>query len=446
VLDKAKEVLGVPKRSICRFVLKSMKWNKGEAVNALLENHPIIKGLGLEEMKQETGFSVDKSEARMCDICFDEGYLEGCGCGHWFCHECWQDHAWSQVSRQNWLVFCQGRGCKAVLEDVDVYNLFDKKKQKIYLSNLIDAFVAENRAIKFCPFGGCQGVVEMLDFGAGKNEAVECSECGTRFCFGCLKDPHLPASCSNADDFLSRRDGVESTEEMLKKVSRPCPSCGVLLFRDGGCLHMTCGSCGFHFCYACNEKFGSGPKGGSDGYGSHRCISDRIKELDSLEKASVSDSDFRFNWFCEKVNLYLESAEKGHGFMLRLPEEKIQDWELARKAMVCLYDMRQMIAFGFVAGYYRYLNSKIFLQLDIFEFCLQDLISLVDKAAEQVEERLKDDRPIHRPAVLTLIRSCRRAIFDFAEVCEDDTLDILEDAKPQQRKMTKKLRNKKNRK
>jgi hypothetical protein len=86
VLDKAKEVLGVPKRSICRFVLKSMKWNKGEALNALLENHPIIKGLNLEEMKRETGFSVDKSEERMCDICFDEGYLEGCGCGHWFCH------------------------------------------------------------------------------------------------------------------------------------------------------------------------------------------------------------------------------------------------------------------------------------------------------------------------------------------------------------------------
>ena len=31
----------------------------------------------------------------------------------------------------------------------------------------------------------------------------------------------------------------------------PCPSCGIVIYKDGGCPHMTCQKCQYEFCWVC---------------------------------------------------------------------------------------------------------------------------------------------------------------------------------------------------
>ncbi len=55
---------------------------------------------------------------------------------------------------------CMGSACsESVLEDASVVDLLDAKHRKIYLSQLIDSFCANNANVCFCPSTqGCPGI------------------------------------------------------------------------------------------------------------------------------------------------------------------------------------------------------------------------------------------------------------------------------------------------
>jgi len=59
-----------------------------------------------------------------------------------------------------------------------------------------------------------------------------------------------------ADERLRARKVMEEllTLRMLSKDSQNCPKCHVLITRSAGCNHMTCRSCGTHFCYKCGKE------------------------------------------------------------------------------------------------------------------------------------------------------------------------------------------------
>lgn len=69
------------------------------------------------------------------------------------------------------------------------------------------------------------------------NVDVTC-ECKTKFCFGCLKEPHQPFTCASKWEF----DAIKSIEIDLSKVQTV-----------GGCLMILCQNC--------KEEFPSFQKG-----------------------------------------------------------------------------------------------------------------------------------------------------------------------------------------
>ena len=38
-------------------------------------------------------------------------------------------------------------------------------------------------------------------------------------------------------------------------IAEPCPSCGVMVQKSGGCKHMVCAKCKFEFCWTCLGSF-----------------------------------------------------------------------------------------------------------------------------------------------------------------------------------------------
>ena len=276
VLQRAEEVLCLP-RSVCRALLRAFNWRLDETLAASISKPDICcKILKVECLDQvcSSGFLVGDTEDT-CMICFDDAILQCLdSCkdqGHWFCQDCWSDYADSLLANQTLLMRCMsGDDCVAsFIEDKAIAQILGVRR-KVFVSQLVDSFVCSNQSIVFCPYGGCQGVVEIVHESLRANESVECSLCEKEFCFRCRETPHEPASCADKRTFMAHLKNGNASEDLLKSVAQVCPGCGALGSKVSGCHHITC-ACGFHYCYLCRLKFGSGPKGGSDGYGSHVC-------------------------------------------------------------------------------------------------------------------------------------------------------------------------------
>lgn len=276
LLEETRDVFGCD-RSVARKLLKFYKWNSQDAIAAFSRDPKrVAKDLGLQESSfgggKSNSLKMMEAQGESCGICFgDDEMMDGLECGHIFCKGCWQDYVTSAVTSQKSLaVSCMSQGCSIVLEDVAVASLIsDAKLKKVYLNQLVDSFVSENRYVEYCPTPGCGLAIELVESGAG-NESVKCKN-GHEWCFRCRQRPHEPAPCKIWSFLEAREKAGDVNSKAMDAISRPCPSCGTRISKNFGCNHMTCASCQYHFCWQCMGKFGSGPKGGSDGYGSHKC-------------------------------------------------------------------------------------------------------------------------------------------------------------------------------
>jgi hypothetical protein len=93
-------------------------------------------------------------------------------------------------------------------------NMNPKKKRRMHF-------------VRKCPGNGCNGFL---------GTDWTCSLCNTIVCDKCLeiKNDVVLHSCS--------QDDIE-TAKLIKSDSKPCPSCGVVIFKVSGCSQMWCTSC-----------------------------------------------------------------------------------------------------------------------------------------------------------------------------------------------------------
>ena len=194
-----------------------------------------------------------------CDICYDDdlsrGDMHSLPCGHLFCRECYRNLLQLRLVDSRTLAdfSCPQAGCNERISETDVKELVPNQLVK-WKEVVFENYISMSNKYKWCPGVDCPMVVFSE---AGKGSA-NCTCCSTIFCFNCGTEPHGLAECSEAREFMVLR--LNSSEWWITKNAKRCPGpgCNVPIQKNTGCNHMTCTSCGTHFCWICASIIGAG--------------------------------------------------------------------------------------------------------------------------------------------------------------------------------------------
>jgi len=255
--------------------------------------------------------------------------------------------------------------------------LNDSRSESRFLDSLVNSFVEDNPSLRWCPAPGCQYAILLKEIASDHNEGVVCL-CGMSFCFRCLEEAHQPASCSMVKAW-KKLTNVQLDEYFVTSISRHCPHCKVPVEKNGGCNHMHCTKCSFHFCWLCMQKFGSGEMGSPDGYRSHKC--NKFYEEDEKVISMKSESS-RVQWYLDRLNKHNESRkqeqkllENSDLFLSRIIDERGMSCESALhyvEALQQLLKNRQILKSSYIFGYFRPLMTS-YVNKNIFEHLQQEL-------------------------------------------------------------------------
>ncbi|KAL7714772.1 RBR-type E3 ubiquitin transferase [Entamoeba marina] len=177
-------------------------------------------------------------------------------CGHVFCWECVKDHFKEKLQSvdPNGLGYpCLEGDCSTQLSLVDLLNLnYVTKAQyttvlKFVSNNIIDT---DNHVVQ-CPNNKCLYRYYETKTGC---QPTKCPKCNKEFCIECKQNWHPNLTCKEAE---AKRKNDNESEKFIYQTTRPCPYCGVPIFKDEGCRYMKCSKCSGFFCWICMEKTGN---------------------------------------------------------------------------------------------------------------------------------------------------------------------------------------------
>ena len=132
-----------------------------------------------------------------------------------------------------------------------VGSIISENSMKAALEPICEAALkhyANNTAdIRKCPNSDCtySGIIPLKHC----REELQCPECKRQW-----RDViHFSTSEKLIKQF---RDALQFNSESFSTLhglffEEPCPKCGVLIQKNGGCKHMVCGKCKYEFCWSC---------------------------------------------------------------------------------------------------------------------------------------------------------------------------------------------------
>ena len=269
-----------------RFLLQSNQWDFILAFEAL-------KTENKEKVTEKAEIQVDNppinasSPTLDCDICFDSVPLkdtESLGCEHSFCKECLKESFIQNIRNRIVNIPCPGEECNYLLPSTFVKRILaDEKSCSPYLRILSQSYIDNNKKTVWCPGTNCDLAFRSINF--SDDFRVQCSK-GHKSCFKCQKPWHEPLDCSMLKKWLKKCQDDSETANWIATNTKECPKCNASIEKNGGCNHITCISCRWHWCWLCFKEWGE-----------HEC--EEVKE-----SHDVSDQRAALDRYIHYFNLY----------------------------------------------------------------------------------------------------------------------------------------------
>lgn len=114
---------------------------------------------------------------------------------------------------------------------------------------------------QYCPTPDCGYMFDPHP----ENPLFRCPKCSKSYCLACKIPNHNGMSCDQYKSEQEKKriagliENINNQDEtafinlMRGQGGQQCPGCRSLVFRNGGCSHMSC-RCGTNFCIACASK------------------------------------------------------------------------------------------------------------------------------------------------------------------------------------------------
>lgn len=109
------------------------------------------------------------------------------------------------------------------------------KEMKEMMGRAVDS---AQESWRWCLAAGC-GHGSLHD---SKKEMIRCKKCDYKMCFKHQVPWHVGYTCQEYDMSHPQAAITKTSEELISKMSKPCPGCGIAVQKAGGCNFMACES------------------------------------------------------------------------------------------------------------------------------------------------------------------------------------------------------------
>ncbi|XP_050544960.1 ankyrin repeat and IBR domain-containing protein 1-like isoform X2 [Daktulosphaira vitifoliae] len=423
------------------------------------------KTIYLNEM-QQTHLNVEDAQLNntyltICDICLNELPNSDCPiklyCEHMFCNSCWKQYLTYKIKRKDSSnIFCPALHCHILVPTELIEKVVSPEMARRYFDLNIEAFVENNRSIKWCPVPKC-GLAVRLPINAKKSKnsskiarSVDCGR-GHYFCWECMGDAHTPCSCDQWSQWMTKiseikpekiRETTAEYEEAANSLwlvtnSKPCPNCNSPIQKNEGCNHMKCTKCKFEFCWVCQDSW---KKHGSATGGFFRCnrataackADERrgllLKEAQQKNKQSLELSKFLHFYTKFKKHevtrhmeeLFVEIVKKRRAALaiaLNIPEDD-ERTKFVEDAVVEVQKAKRVLCASYVYGFYMQ-NSAY--NKNILEFMQNEVEDVTEKLAGMV---LRQYLCNPRSAIINTTCILRRKRHEFINAISDGSISL----------------------
>ncbi|CDW74761.1 ring finger protein [Stylonychia lemnae] len=108
-------------------------------------------------------------------------------------------------------------------------------------------YLINNEEMRQCPAPDCEysGFITS----GYCSDKVQCKKCGLTW-----RDPENYSLSEKARQVIRDLLSFNSSHTTYLRsliLEEPCPKCGVMIYKNGGCPHMVCGRCKYEFCWNC---------------------------------------------------------------------------------------------------------------------------------------------------------------------------------------------------
>ncbi|KAK5118180.1 hypothetical protein LTR85_008160 [Meristemomyces frigidus] len=213
-----------------------------------------------------------------CIICCEErsnshfpALCDGPECAHEVCSRCWRKHLAAETESKAWNdIKCPE--CTKVLQDAEIEVLASEKTYMIWLDKAAKSCTEANEEFRSCPSATCNWGCFLSTREDGN--IFNCQKCQFKYCIICEVRMHDGETCATYQKRLKTQDRGKVDQlsaKAIKKISKPCPKCGVSINKISGCDHITCSrtTCKHEWCWRCFASYGGANGIHRQGNGSH---------------------------------------------------------------------------------------------------------------------------------------------------------------------------------